>query len=705
MSSPAVANGILYVGSLDDKIYALSATTGAAIWTTPTQGAVVSSPAVVNNVVYVGSYDDKVYALNATTGSTLWTAATGGQVESSPVVVNGIVYVGSHDSKIYAFNAATGATIWSSTTGSTVTSSPAVANGIVYVGSYDDKVYALDATTGATVWTVATKGEVGASPAVANGMVYVGSEDGNVYALNATTGSALWITPTNSFTTISSPAVANGVVYVGSEDGKLYALNATTGSTIWTTGTGGAVESSPAVANGVVYVASYDDKLYALNATTGSVLWTGVTGSELYSSPVIANGAVYVGSTDDKVYAYKPWNYTRLACSLKSNPGMQPCQIQDAYRLPSNVAGAASTVAIVDAYNDPNAETDLALYRSTYGLPVCATANGCFKKLNQSGAQGSYPSVAPPPVSGQGTWDLEVSLDLDAVSATCPLCHIVLVEANDPSDANLGAAENTAAAVPGVVSVSNSYGDMNSTQTNGVENPAYSPDYSHAGVVITASTGDKGYGWGPQSPATDPGVVAVGGTQLTQDTSARGWTETAWSGGSSACSKVESQPAWQSAVPVSWCSKRSVADVSALAGSPGLSVYDTYNGWGGWNDEGGTSVASPIVAAVYALATPTEPVSYLYSHTASLNDIKSGSNGSCGGTAACTAETGYDGPTGLGTPCGTAAFGTGPWQTTSCPAGSNPVSAAAPEAVPANFGCGPTQPGWAQCMLVAFKPG
>ena len=409
----------------------------------------------------------------------------------------------------------------------------------------------------------------------------------------------------------------------------------------------------------------------------------------------MANGVVYVGSDDNKVYAYKPWASTRPTCTVNPHPGMEPCQIQDAYRLPSSYAGSGATVAVVDAYNDPNAEADLGVYRSTYGLPACTTANGCFKKLNQSGVQGSYPQSAPPPLPNQGSWDLEVSTDLDAVSATCPLCHIVLVEANDPSGANLGAAENTAASQPGIVSISNSYG--------GGETTAYNADYAHAGVVVTASTGDNGYAGGPQSPATDPGVVAVGGTQLVQDTSARGWAETVWSGAGSGCSAIEPEPSWQSASPVPWCSKRSVADVSALAGSPGLTIYDTFNGWGGWRDIGGTSVASPIVAAVYALAAPTQPVSYLYSHTASLNDITAGSNGSCSGTGACTAETGYDGPTGLGTPCGTLAFGTGPWQTTSCPAGSNNVPAAPFVSTVRVVGCGPTQPGWAQCGLAVMR--
>jgi outer membrane protein assembly factor BamB len=618
-----------------------------------------------------------------------WSVTTGNVVWSSPAVANGVVYFGSGDGKVYALNATTGATVWTVTIGDSVESSPAVDNGLVYFGSNDGRFYALNATTGATVWTVNIGSAVLSSPAVANGVVYFGSGNGKVYALNATTGATVW-TVTTGNNVFSSPAVANGVVYVGSYDDKVYALNATTGATVWTVTTGGSVHSSPAVANGVVYVGSDDGKVYALNATTGATVWSATTGGAVFSSPAVANGVFYLGSFDNKIYAYKPWAFSRPSCAVNSHPGMEPCQIQDAYRLPSAYAGSGKTVAVVDAYDDPNAETDLATYRSAYGLPACTTANGCFKKLNQSGVQGSYPAPAPSPAPGQGSWDLEMSLDLDAVSAACPLCHIVLVEANNPLNANLATAEDTAANQSGVVSISNSYG--------GSETNAYNAHYAHSGIVITASTGDSGYAGGPQSPATDPGVVAVGGTQLVQDSSARGWSETVWSGAGSGCSSIEPEPAWQSAIPVSWCSKRSIADVSALAGDPGLSMYDTFNGWGGWNAIFGTSVASPLIAAAYALAAPTQPVSYLYSHATSLNDITAGSNGSCG-TGACTAETGYDGPTGLGTPCGTGAFGTGPWQTTSCPAGSNNAPSAPNVSTMRIVGCGPTQPGWAQCML------
>ena len=214
---------MVYVGSDDDKIYCLDASTGALVWSYTTGGGVVSSPAVVGGVVYVGSTDGKVYALNAMTGAQVWNYTTGGDVESSPAVVGGVVFVGSDDGKVYALNATTGAQVWSYTTGNWVWSSPAVVGGVVYVGSEDHKVYALNAMTGAQVWSYTTGNWVGSNSAVAGGMVYVGSWDDKIYCLDASTGALVW-----SYTTgggvFSSPAIADGMVFIGSADFALYAF-------------------------------------------------------------------------------------------------------------------------------------------------------------------------------------------------------------------------------------------------------------------------------------------------------------------------------------------------------------------------------------------------------------------------------------------------------------------------------------------------
>ncbi len=340
--------------------------------------------------------------------------------------------------------------------------------------------------------------------------------------------------------------------------------------------------------------------------------------------------------------------------------GLGPSQIQSAYKL-AGLSGGGRTVAIVDAYDDPNAASDLATYRSAYGLSACTTANGCFKQVNESGATSPLPS-------GDYGWAEEESLDVDAVSAACPSCHIVLVEASSANQSDLAEAENAAANLPGVAAISNSYGGSeDSTETS------YDSYYDHPGMAITVSSGDSGYG--VEYPAASANVTAVGGTTLTQASNARGWTETAWSGAGSGCSAYEAKPSWQND---SGCANRTVADVSADADpNSGLGVYDTYNSCGsssscdtliemgavqgldGWAQVGGTSLSSPLTASVYALAGNTASVvkgSYPYSHTSSLFDVTSGSNGSCSGSYLCTATAGYDGPTGLGTPNGTGGF-------------------------------------------------
>jgi hypothetical protein len=332
--------------------------------------------------------------------------------------------------------------------------------------------------------------------------------------------------------------------------------------------------------------------------------------------------------------------------------GFGPSSLLGAYKLPSS-AGAGQTVAIVDAQDDPNVESDLATYRSQFGLPACTTANGCFRKVNQNGA------ASPLPTADAG-WAGEISLDVDMVSAICPNCHILLVEASSASIANLGASVNRAVTM-GAKFVSNSYGGG---ESNDPSND--SSFYHHAGVAVTASTGDNGFGI--SYPASSPFVTAVGGTSLTTASNARGWSETAWNGAGSGCSADEAKPSFQTSVTTG-CTRRADADVSAVADpNTGVAVFQTF-GASGWQVYGGTSVSSPIIASVYALAgTPgagDTPAAYPYAHTGNLFDVTSGSNGACSPAVLCTAGAGWDGPTGFGTPNGTAAFtagggGTGP---------------------------------------------
>jgi len=301
-SSPAVAEGVLYVGSSDRNLYALDVNSGELLWKFETGNTVFSSPAVAEGVLYIGSSDKSLYALNANSGELLWKFETGADLSSSPAVAEGIVYIGSSDRNLYALNTNSGKLLWKYRTRGEVSSSPAVAEGIVYIGSSDRNLYALNAKSGKLLWRYRTRGDVRSSPAVAEGVLYVGSYDRSIYALNANSGELLWKFETRG-TVFSSPAVAEGVVYVGSSDRGVYALNAHSGELIWRYYTEGDVRSSPAVAQGIVYIGSSDRNLYALNAHSGELLWKFETRAEVSSSPAIAEGIVYVGSYDNHTYS------------------------------------------------------------------------------------------------------------------------------------------------------------------------------------------------------------------------------------------------------------------------------------------------------------------------------------------------------------------------------------------------------------------
>ena len=320
-----------------------------------------------------------------------------------------------------------------------------------------------------------------------------------------------------------------------------------------------------------------------------------------------------------------------------------PAQIQDAYDLPGG--GDGRTVAIVDAFGYDNAESDLAVFRAHYGLPPCTTDNGCFTKIDQRGGT-DFPREDP-------GWSIETALDLDAVSSACPGCHLLLVQADDNSSPNLGQAVDTAAS-RGAVAISNSYGIDGELPFESY----YDHYYDHPGVAVTVSSGDHG---NVQSyPATSPNVIAVGGTTLTRDKSTpRGWRETAWADGGSGCSLYEPQPEQQQGLETGCHGMRATADVAADADSEtGLAVYNTL-GQDGWAQWGGTSLSSPLVAAMYALAgnpvPGSNPATYLYRQNISMHDVTEGSDGTCGDVR-CTAGPGWDGPTGVGTPNGVSAL-------------------------------------------------
>jgi len=394
--------------------------------------------------------------------------------------------------------------------------------------------------------------------------------------------------------------------------------------------------------------------------------------------------------------------------------GLTPADIASAYSFSPTASGSGQTVAIVDAYDDPRIETDLATFDAKYGLPSCTTENGCFKKVGQTGSPSSLPAAD---TSG---WSVEISLDVEMVRSVCESCKILLVEADSERNADLAAAVNEAVAL-GADEISNSYGAPESEE----EGAAYAPDYDHPGVVITASSGDEGYfDWDvveelepapdqPDGPASYPTVVSVGGTSLKLSGKGLRKSEAVWNdsgppsangsfkhvkqfaAGGGGCSTLFTAPSWQQQT-AGWAATgcgthRLSADVSAVADPyTGFDIYSSYQyetfAETGWMTIGGTSVSSPLISAMYALAGGSHGVSYpaqtLYQHlgdSADLFDVTQGGNGYCDGepdaqcgepaaneelgavdcleTTACDAAPGFDGPSGVGAPIGLVALG------------------------------------------------
>jgi len=295
--------------------------------------------------------------------------------------------------------------------------------------------------------------------------------------------------------------------------------------------------------------------------------------------------------------------------------GFHPADLQAAYALPAQNAG--QVVAIVDAFDAPAAESDLAVYRAAFGLPPCTTNNGCFRKVDQHGGT-AYPAA-------NTGWAEEIALDLDMVSAACPRCSILLVESNSALMDDLGAGVDTAVGL-GARVVSNSY---YAPEWSGEK--AEEVHYRHSGVALTASSGDRGY---PSYPATSAWVTAVGGTSLAHN---GGWTESAWQYGGHGCSAYVGRPSWQS-VP---CKMRSGVDVAAVADpQTGVSMFDASAG--GWLVAGGTSVGAPLIAAAYALSgTPAGPwYSYSYARRGSFHPLTT--------SGRYTYATGLGSPNGIG---------------------------------------------------------
>jgi len=391
--------------------------------------------------------------------------------------------------------------------------------------------------------------------------------------------------------------------------------------------------------------------------------------------------------------------------------GLTPADLASAYSFSPSAGGSGQTVAVVDAFNDPDIESDLASFDQHYGLAACTTADGCFEKVSQTGSTKSLPPAA------ENGWSVETSLDVETVHSACPSCKVLLVEANSEELSDLAAATDEAVAL-GATVVSNSYGASEG------EDAAYESSYEHPGVVVLASAGDSGFlewddvGEGltapeqPDAPASFPSVVAVGGTTLKLSAKGARRSETVWNNAGKpnrrgrfsgfkqfaaaggGCSTLFGAPSWQldaAGWSATGCgSHRLDNDVAAVADPyTGFDIYDSDKTNGeegrGWLTIGGTSLSSPLIAAMYALAGGAhgvaDPAETLYGHlgqASALYDVTKGGNGYCDaeseqrcgepaaneelgevdclGTTACDAADGFDGPTGVGTPVGLGAF-------------------------------------------------
>ncbi len=377
---------------------------------------------------------------------------------------------------------------------------------------------------------------------------------------------------------------------------------------------------------------------------------------QLTTDNIFAKKSLHINACADKGNNWRCHSHIETDESfnpkVKNLPeGFGPKQFLEAYNLKGRVK-TNTTVAIVDAFDNPNIFNDINHYSKTFNIPLmneCPINKGsilhpCFQKVNQKGGSN-------PPSIDSG-WASETALDGEIIHGLCQNCNILLVEANSDSFNDLITAFDRATSM-GADVISNSYGGREFS-----EEKSFDSHFNHPGIAITFSSGDSGYG--PEYPAASKFVTAVGGTTLKINSNNTYLSEKAWDGAGSGCSKYESKPSWQNDKK---CSNRTIADVSADADpNTGAAIYNSlsFKGQKGWFKVGGTSLASPIIATVYAQAGNIKSNiagnSIPYKSNARLHDVIDGNNGNCKTSYLCRAIKGYDGPTGLGSPNGLSGF-------------------------------------------------
>ena len=297
-----IDNGVLYVGSYDNNLYALDATKGQFMWKYATKGGVVAKPLVAENSIYFGSGDNKLYVVQAKTGKFLWNYATNGSIHCSPKIAEGHVFIGSDDGNLYAVNISTYQKSWEIRTEGAVRSSPFLTNDLLYFGCEANEFICSD-YRGTVKWRYLTKRPVTSSPVVADGIVYFASQDANFYALDAKSGWVIWRFRMGKGS-ISSPALTENYLIFGSADNYLYCVDKSSSREIWRYKCDHQVSGSPFIYKEAVYCGTASGCFYSIDYKTGRLRWKYITGGAITGSATAFNDVIYVGSTDHKVYAF-----------------------------------------------------------------------------------------------------------------------------------------------------------------------------------------------------------------------------------------------------------------------------------------------------------------------------------------------------------------------------------------------------------------